>query len=184
MYRSLRRAVIAVAGALACSAAGAQPPMSDLELTSRAHTIVVGRAVAREPLWIGRELVTLVTVSVAQTLKGSPGGHLTVALPGGVDRRRRIPIEMVYVDAPQVATGEEVLLFLDRADRRLPGAFIVSGFSEGKRSIVTDSAGVKWVSRGQAALTGNGNAAAARTGATRLSEVREGIRKRLMEAGQ
>jgi hypothetical protein len=183
MHHSLRRVFFAVAGALVLSAADAQSPMSDQELTARAHAIVVGRAVARETLWMGQDLVTLVTLSVTQPLKGSPGAHLTVALPGGIDRHRRIPIEMVYADAPQVASGEEVLLFLERADRGMPGAFVVSGFSQGKRSIVTDAAGVKWVSRSQL-VPADGGHAVAPADATRLSEVRDGIRKRLQESGQ
>jgi hypothetical protein len=89
---------------------------------------------------------------------------------------------MVYADAPQVTSGEEVLLFLERADRSLPGAFVVSGFSQGKRSIVTDAAGVKWVIRSQAPLVDETGTAPIPAGATRLSEVREDLRKRLREA--
>ena len=141
-------------------------PLSIHDLTDRAQTIVIGRATGRQTVWIGRELATLVSVSVSESLKGTPGTTLTVALPGGIDRRRRIPIEMVYVGAPQIASGEEVLLFLERGDARLAGAFVVSGVSEGKRSIVTDRSGEKWVGH-----------------LSRLSDVRNGIRRRVRGSG-
>jgi hypothetical protein len=34
-------------------------------------------------------------VAVSEALKGDAGGRLTVALPGGVDASRRIPVAMI-----------------------------------------------------------------------------------------
>jgi hypothetical protein len=106
--------------------------LSDHELADRAHVIVIGRATARQTAWIGQDLATLVTVAVQESLKGDAGATLTVALPGGIDRRRKIPIEVLHVGAPRIATGEDVLLFLERGAPHLRGAYVVSGLARGK----------------------------------------------------
>jgi len=41
-----------------------------------------------------------VTVAVSEALKGDAGGRLTVAVPGGVDASRRIPVAMIWPAAP------------------------------------------------------------------------------------
>lgn len=166
MRRSLSVLGLVVVLALAEASAFAEihSPLSTHQLTDRAHVIVVGRAGARQTVWVGRELATLVSVTVSESLKGRPVETLTVALPGGIDRRRKIPIEMVYVGAPHIASGEEVLLFLERGDPRLAGAFVVSGVSQGKLSIVTDGAREKWVGRARRA---------------RLSDLRNDISRRV-----
>jgi hypothetical protein len=44
-----------------------------------------------------------VTVAVSEALKGDAGGRLTVALPGGIDASRRIPVAMIWQSAPAFA---------------------------------------------------------------------------------
>jgi hypothetical protein len=138
-------------------------PLSDQELATRADVIVIGHATSRQTVWVGQDLTTFVTVAVSESLKGGAGTTLTVAIPGGIDRRRKIPIEIVYVGAPQISVNEEVLLFLERSGPRAHGAYVVSGFAQGKLSIVPDAAGVKRIPRGQ--------------GQKRLSDFREEIRR-------
>jgi hypothetical protein len=155
-------------------------PLSDQELTARAHTIVIGRAIARQTVWTGQDLATLVTVAVTESIKGDSSSSLTVALPGGIDRRRKIPVQVLYVGAPQIARDEEVLLFLERADRSIPGAYVVSGFSQGKLSIIAGPDGVKWVSRGPQALARNPRAGVPPASTRqRLSDLRYEIRLHL-----
>jgi hypothetical protein len=86
-------------------------------------------------------------------------------------------MEVLYVGAPQIATGEEVLLFLKRGHPHFPDAHVVSGFSQGKLSIVADPAGVKRISRGWL-LAPTGSVPDAR-GLKRLSDLREEIRAHL-----
>src|SRR5262245_50032468 len=151
--------------------------LSDDELVDRANVVIVGRATARQTVWVGHDLITLVTVAVSESLKGSAPTTLTVALPGGIDRQRKIPIEVSYVGAPQIASGEEVLLFLESGHPHFPNAFVVSGFSQGKVSIVSDPAGVKRLSR--AASHDPRGAAPEAQRLERLSDFREEIRRHL-----
>jgi hypothetical protein len=137
-----------VVGLAASPALATTPlPLSDGDLADGAHVIVIGRAIARQTVWVGQDLAPLVTVAVDESLKDAAGPTVTVALPGGIDWRRKIPVEVLYVGAPQIAADEEVLLFLERGDPRRPGPYVVSGFAQGKLSIVADPAGVKWVAR-------------------------------------
>jgi len=71
-----------------------------------------------------RSIETVVTVAVAEALKGQPGATVTFRMPGGeVGRYRR-----VMVGVPGFATGEELVLFLRGAAPALPTVF---GLSQG-----------------------------------------------------
>jgi hypothetical protein len=168
MHRSPRGPWSLLVLALAVSPVSATilSPLSDHALTDRAHVIVIGRATARQTAWIGGHLATLVTVAVDESVKGDAGATVTVALPGGIDRRRKVPIEVFYVGAPQIGAGEHVLLFLERGAPHVAGAYVVSGLARGKLSIRVDVDGVKWVSRG-----GGGGRRV-----ERLSDLRDAIR--------
>jgi hypothetical protein len=120
--------------------------MSNRDLAVEADVIVIGKAGESRPAWQGRTLVTLVTVTIADALKGSPGETLTVALPGGVDLNRRIPVGMTFAGAPTLKPGEDVFLFLTR-DEAVAGGYVVLGFSQGKFSIVREPSGRMVVSR-------------------------------------
>jgi len=131
------------AGALAVLLAGLASPaagttaarLSTGAMARAADMIVVGRVVDQSTRWVDRNLVTLVTVAVSEALKGDAGGRLTVALPGGVDASRRIPVAMIWPAAPVLRTREEVFLFLAASDD-FDGAYTVLGFAQGKFSIV------------------------------------------------
>jgi len=108
--------------------------LSMQEMTEKSSLIVTGKCLETKSQWIDRRLVTLATVSVTETIKGDSSPELTVVLPGGVDSNRRFPIAMTYAGAPQIASDEEVFLFLTGQDE-VPGAHAVMGFAQGKYSI-------------------------------------------------
>jgi len=115
------------------------------DMVKQSDAIVIGNCTETKSVWIDRSLVTLATVSVTESLKGE-ASTLTVALPGGVDVNRKVPVAMTYPGAPQIRPGEDVFLFLS-AESDVAGSYTVAGFSQGKFSIVTDEDGQKMVSR-------------------------------------
>jgi len=120
---------------------GAQ--LTNRELATQSDLIVVGQAVDTRVFWAdaGRNLFTLVTVAAAETLKGDASSTVTVALPGGIDANRKIPIAMTFPGAPHIAPDEEVFLFLVHSDDEVAGTFSVTGFAQGKFSIEPGGAG-------------------------------------------
>jgi len=120
--------------------------LSVQDMVNQSDLIAIGNCVETKSVWIDRSLVTLATVSVTESLKGNESSSITVALPGGVDVNRKIPIAMTYPGAPQMTPGENVFLFLTSSDE-VPGGYTVSGFSQGKFSIITDENGEQMVSR-------------------------------------
>ncbi len=132
------------------------PRLSLQQLTGRADVIVVGRATGSAGRWIGRTLVTAVTIQVAESLKGSVGGGIEVLLPGGIDANRRVKVAMTYAGAPRVQQGEDVLLFLTTDDRM--AGYVVAGYAQGKFSVVTQR-GTRMISqdlRGSQLVEGTG----------------------------
>jgi hypothetical protein len=115
------------------------------DMVSQSDVIAIGNCVDVKSVWVGRTLVTLATVSVNESLKGNEASTITVELPGGVDANRKIPIAMSYPGAPNVAVGENVFLFLT-ATGEVAGSYNVTGFSQGKFSIVEED-GEQMVSR-------------------------------------
>lgn len=121
--------------------------LSNEVMTDQAELIVIGRAGEARSTWVGNNLVTLVTVSVSEVIKGSAGPAITVVLPGGIDANRKFKVAMSYPAAPQMATNEEVFLFLTSAGDEVANAYGIVGFSQGKFSIMQDLQGEKVVSR-------------------------------------
>ncbi|HET6979481.1 MAG TPA: hypothetical protein VFI24_24320 [Pyrinomonadaceae bacterium] len=116
------------------------------DMANQSDVIAIGNCVETKSVWVDRSLVTLATVSVSENLKGNESSNITVALPGGVDANRKIPIAMTYPGAPQMTPGENVFLFLT-ASGEVSGSYTVAGFSQGKFSINTDENGEQVVSR-------------------------------------
>ena len=126
--------------------------LTNQDLTEKAQLIVVGRAVETKSVWVDRRLVTLVTVSVGEVLKGDWHATVTVVLPGGVDANRKFPLAMIVPGAPQIHAQEEVFLFLTRANQSATGeaeSYTIVGLSQGKLSIVTDASGNKMLAHHQ-----------------------------------
>ena len=115
------------------------------DMTDQADVIAIGNCVDTRSMWVDNSLVTLVTVAVGEALKGAPGETLTVVVPGGVDANRKVPVAMTYPGAPRLTPGENVFLFLN-ADTEV-GGYNISGFSQGKFSIVEGEDGQPMVTR-------------------------------------
>ena len=109
--------------------------LSNQQLTEGSDVIVIGRAAERSTRWIDGSLVTAVMVEITEAIKGGVAGRIEVLLPGGADTNRRIKVGMTFPGAPQMQAKEEVFLFLTH-DSDI-GGYIVSGFAQGKFSIVT-----------------------------------------------
>lgn len=120
--------------------------LSNRSLAEDAQVIVVGRCTQVRTAWEAGTLVTLASVDVSETLKGGPLTSVTVALPGGIDANREIPVAMTFAGAPQIRSGEEVFLFLG-TEEGIESGYIVVGFAQGKFSIVDDPRRGKLVSR-------------------------------------
>jgi hypothetical protein len=119
-----------------------------VDLAQQSELILTGRCTDTSSAWIenGRVLVTLATISVDEVIKGEQASSVTVVLPGGVDLNRKIPVAMTYAGAPRIAPQEEVFLFLTN-EEAVSSGYSITGFAEGKFSIIEDEAGQKVISR-------------------------------------
>ncbi len=111
--------------------------LTNQDLATQADRVVLGTCEKIESQWVGRELVTLVTFRVEETLKGSPAPRVTVVLPGGVDLKGPVPLAMDYGEAPRMAEGEEDVLFLQSIEQ-VPHGFVILGFTQGKFTVYSD----------------------------------------------
>jgi hypothetical protein len=114
------------------------PGVSIEGMTRAADLIVIGSCTGTSTQWVdgGRHVVTLATVSVAQTLKGAAPESVTLAIPGGRASRGKFQLAMTYPDAPTIAPNEKVALFLVSANE-VPNTYAVMS-NAGKFSIVED----------------------------------------------
>jgi hypothetical protein len=112
------------------------------QLTSGAELILRGKVSSLRPSWVDGKsrIVTYVTLSVDEYLKGSAGGTLTVSQPGGeIDG-----VGELYTHMPRFTSDEEVVVF---AKREKSGTYRVYGGDQGKISVVKDArTGSKMVS--------------------------------------
>jgi hypothetical protein len=173
MRRPLRTFVcLLLTAATADLAATTARKLSNQELANTADIIVIGRCTDVRPVWENpRTLVTVATVTVTERLKGETTDTISVALPGGIDANRRIPVSVTFAGAPQIRSGEDVFLFLTR-NADVGSGHVVLGFSQGKFSIVDDGKGGKAVSRDLTQVTLVGGAGAVR-GAVSLTSLAE-----------
>jgi hypothetical protein len=101
-------------------------PVEFGEMVRGSQLVVYGRVVdvRGQQTSDRRSIETIVTVSVAQALKGQPGATVAFRLPGGeVGRYRR-----VIVGVPRFTSGDDVIVFLRGAAPALPTVF---GLSQG-----------------------------------------------------
>lgn len=141
----MRRAgmiALALLAALAASPLRATTALerSTNDMIQEAQLILTGRCTHVESRWVGRDLVTLATIAVSESLKGQAGSEVTVVIPGGVDSKRPIPIAMTFPAAPTIQLKEDVLLFLT-PEEQVAGGFAIVGFSQGKLTVAQDPAG-------------------------------------------
>jgi hypothetical protein len=112
--------------------------MSMEQMTRGAAMIVVGECTGTKSQWVERRLYTLATVTVTESLKGAAPEKVTIAIPGGIDSNRSVPIAMTYAGAPRFSLGEGVVVFLDDAQSEIPDSYSVMGFAQGKFSVAKD----------------------------------------------
>ena len=108
--------------------------MSMEQMAQGATAIVIGTCTGTQSQWVERRLVTLATISVSESLKGSPGETLTVEIPGGIGSKGKFQLAMTYAGAPQISLDEKVLVFLTGPDEGA-NSYSVMGFAQGKYSI-------------------------------------------------
>ena len=102
---------------------------------TESDVIVHGRVVEVRSALVGpqRLIESVVTVAVAESLKGAAGSTVTFRVPNGqVGRYRRI-----VVGAPEFAEGDEVVLFLRG---RAPAMPVLFGLSQGVYRVTRDEA--------------------------------------------
>ncbi|HEY0553029.1 MAG TPA: hypothetical protein VGG20_02120 [Thermoanaerobaculia bacterium] len=113
---------------------------TEADLIQESTLVVTGHCTHLQSQWAGRTLVTLATIQVSEVLKGGAVSTVTVALPGGLDSNRRIPVAMSFPAAPVILQQENVLLFLT-PQPLVAGTYSIAGFSQGKFSLVEDVPG-------------------------------------------
>jgi hypothetical protein len=158
---------------------------SDREMSRQSDMIVIGQCLKTRSLWIDKTLVTIATLQVQETLKGSKSKTIDVVLPGGIDHKRKVPVAMTYAGAPTLIPKEQVFLFLTR-DAGLNNAMTITGFSQGKYNVITDTKGKKSVTRNAADVNfvGGSGAAGASREARSLDQFRTEIKGYLSNAGR
>jgi hypothetical protein len=116
------------------------------DMARGADLIVFGTCTGTTSQWIdGRRLITLATISVAETLKGGPQSTLTVVVPGGHGSKGKFQLATTVAGAPTMGPNEEMALFLVSANDEFANAYSVVGLNAGKFSIVKDTADEKVV---------------------------------------
>lgn len=119
--------------------------LEDREMALQSETIVVGRCASATTEWVEGTLVTKIRIEVSETLKGAATRELTLAIPGGVDTNRPVPVSVMFPGAPSVVRDETVLLYLESSGLVRDG-YGVTGFNQGKYSVV-DVGGKQYVVR-------------------------------------
>lgn len=124
-----------VAAAAPASSTTVTAPTFD-ELVLQSELVVVARVVATRSAWVnsraGRSIVTDVTVSIEQTLKGPTYAERSFEFLGGT-----VGEDTLHVDGmPEFHVGDRAVLFINEAGR--PASPIV-GFMYGRFPIVRDS---------------------------------------------
>jgi hypothetical protein len=144
--------------------------------------IAFGSCVDARSQWVDQRLVTLARISVREVLKGENTTEITVVLPGGVDANRKFPVAMTYPGAPRITPDENVFLFLTQDDE-VGGGYTITGFSQGKFSIVKDENGEEVVSRDltHTALKGKTGTRRGTVSKTSLSGLREQVMRQLQK---
>jgi len=136
----LLAASAAVAAAALPAAATLLRPISLRELLGASDVVIVARVerVSCRAAPDGRELSTIVEVSVERVLKGElqPGSCASFRLPGG----RRGDRVRVFEGCPEFRVGERAVLFGSRGAGLPVGEYRIAGFSAGKLPIFRDPA--------------------------------------------
>lgn len=122
--------------------------MSPEEMAKDADVIVLGSCISAATERANGQLVTVVKIAVDESLKGSSAATLNMAIPGGIDTSRAIPVAVTVPGAPSVYADENVLLYLKHS-AVVAGAYDVVGFSQGVYEVVVNASGQKMVAQGR-----------------------------------
>src|SRR6476660_7051797 len=108
-------------------------PIEFRQLVVTSPVIVHGQVVDVRSDWVDgrRSVETFVTVEAAEYFKGNLGERVTLRVPGGQLGRYRT----VFIGAPELHDGDEVVLFLKSAGAAYP---YVIGLSQGAFRVVAD----------------------------------------------
>jgi hypothetical protein len=115
------------------------------QLTERADIVAVGTVSGLSSAWNAERtrITTEVTIQVDQTLKGTPGGLLTLTIPGGEVG----DAGELYSHVPRFQREEQVVVF---AARDNSGRYRIAGGEQGKIGITReDRSGRLLVSTGE-----------------------------------
>ena len=103
---------------LAAGPAGAasQQPLALNEMVDLSDEIVVGKVISETSRWEGRLIVTVATVAVEETIKGTGAPMLEITQLGGTAVHPQSGLAMTMTASTQVSLkpGEDVLLFVHR----------------------------------------------------------------------
>jgi len=111
--------------------------VSPQEIAKASTLVVDGKVSGVRSFWNAdlSKIFTETTVDVSATHKGANASLVRVLQPGGVVGN----VRQTAHGALAWKRGEEVLLFLEPAGTTQPGAFQVTGFSQGKYDIERDA---------------------------------------------
>lgn len=133
-FVALLGAVILALSPVSSSTTMKRASMRDLTVAS--NTILVGKVTAVESRWVGKKILTYNTISVSQSLKGTPGATFTLTTLGG----RVGAISQTVPSSPRLRVGQEVLLFTGSVKEHNVVVFMDQGIF----AVVTE-AGKKYV---------------------------------------
>jgi len=145
MNRVLRTVFISAGLAVAALPALATEiiQVSPQEIAKASTLVVDGKVSGVRSYWNNdhSKIFTETTVAVGATHKGAGAGNVRVVQIGGVVGN----VRQTAYGALAWKRGEEVLLFLESAGTGAPGAYQVTGFSQGKYDIERDNSGRAYV---------------------------------------
>lgn len=136
-----KRALFAGAAFLAAAAPASATTLTQLDLNGLvdgSNSIVVGQATSQSYQMTNDGLYTVTTFSVSDTITGSAGGSVTVAVPGGIQTINGRRFAETWPGAPTFAVGEEAVLFLNNGAAGNAG---VVGFSQGVLPVFASGGG-------------------------------------------
>lgn len=127
------------------------PPTFD-QLVSDAELIFQGKVTASRSQWIGagaeRHIVTDVTLSIEEAIKGAPGKSYTIRMLGGTVDGETIEVS----DAPKFNVGDRDILFVEHnGNQFIP----LVGIMHGRFHVQTDSGGREFVTKESGASLAN-----------------------------
>lgn len=138
------RVALLVGGFIAAATSAGATTLLEMSfdaMVADADTIIVGEATDARVVQTAEGVYTITTFAVEDSLAGSAGAAVEVAVPGGIYKTAGsggVLVREATADAPMFAIGSEQLLFLDAG---AAGALGVVGFSQGAINVVETARG-------------------------------------------